>query len=262
MSAGDPHLDWPDRTSLIDAAGRTVLVYSLAEDARDGRPWADGAWRPDDVAPDDAAAEGLRQLAGHAVSTSDTTLVAAWQAAGAGLLRHAHVMTHDLGRLTVHQRPPDLDLRSLSAAQVGRHAETLAAINLAAYPAGHPDHEHETLAAAVAEMEAISRGELLGPVLPVSQVALHDGIVGAALIVERPGKAPDGGPWVLDIFRDPASPAKGVGRALLHAVLVAARHTGLPSMTLVVSHSNASARSLYESLGFVDHSQSWTLALP
>ncbi len=262
MSAGDPHTSWPDRTRLIDAAGRTVLVYSLAESARDGRPWADGVWRPDDVALDDAAAEGLRQLAAHAVSTSDTALVAAWQTAGAELLRHAHVMTHDLGRLTVHQRPADLGLRSLSAAQVGRHAEALAAINLAAYPAGHPDHEHETLAAAVAEMEAISRGELLGPVLPVSQVALRDGIVGAALIVDRPGTAPDGGPWVLDIFRDPASPAKGVGRALLHAALVAARHTGLPSMTLVVSHSNANARALYESFGFVDHSESWTLALP
>ncbi len=240
-----------------------MLVFSLAESTRDARPWADGAWRPDDVPVEDAAAEALRQLAGYAVSTSDQALVQAWTSAGAQTLRHAHVLWHDLAAISPHAAPDEVEVHPVSAAQVARHAKALAKANLAAYPVGHPDHEHETLEAARDEMLAISRGELLGPVLPVSQIALYGGrLVGAAIIVDRPGAAPDGGPWVLDIFRDPASPAKGVGRALLTAVLAAARDAGLPSMTLVVSHTNTNARALYESLGFVDHSQSWTLALP
>jgi ribosomal protein S18 acetylase RimI-like enzyme len=53
-----------------------------------------------------------------------------------------------------------------------------------------------------------------------------------------------------------------VGRALLVAVLHAAAEGGLSSVSLVVSHANANAFAMYESLGFVDHEQSWTLALP
>ena len=33
-------------------------------------------------------------------------------------------------------------------------------------------------------------------------------------------------------------------------------------MTFVVSHSNANAFALYESLGFAHHEESWTLGLP
>ncbi len=261
----DPHADWPDRTPLTDTAGRTVLVYSLAEDARDGRPWADGVWRPADISPQAAATEGLQQLAGHAASTSDTALVAAWQAGGAELLRHAHVMTHDLADTGPQESgaPADLHTHRLSRAQLLRHADRIGTLMMTAYPPGHPDHRFTTVEQAVRSINLVANDEVLGPFLDVSQAAVLDHtLIGAALIVDRAGVAPDGGPWILDIFRDPTSPAKGVGRALLLAVLTAARQTGLPSMTLVVSHSNANARSLYESFGFVTHSESWTLALP
>jgi GNAT superfamily N-acetyltransferase len=264
VSAVDPLAHWPDRTALTDASGRTLLAYTLAEGTRSGRPWADGVWRPDDVSVEDAVAGSLSGLPGFAVSTSDPALVTGWLAGGASTLRHAHTMTHDLSSVP---EPPRLDasvrVHAIGADQIARHAHRLGVLNFAAYPPEHPDHAHASVADAVREMEAVSRGEVLGPVLPVSQVAVADRtIIGAALIVDRPGAAPEGGPWVLDIFRDSSAPQRGVGRALLVAVLHAAGKRGLASVSLVVSHANANAFALYDSLGFIDHEQSWTLALP
>lgn len=263
MSMGDPLSHWPDRTSVANDDGRILFVYSLAESTRSGRPWADGVWRPPHVPVADAVSVSLQRLPGYAVSTSDPDLAEGWTSRGAATLRHAHVMSHDLSSALDAPVVEGLMIHSIGPDQVARHAQRLGALNFAAYPADHPDHEHATVAAATDEMLGVSRGEILGPMLRVSQIAvLGHSVVGAALIVERAGVAPDGGPWVLDIFRDPSLPTRGVGRALLSAVLMAAQAAGLPSVTLVVSHSNVNAVGLYQSMGFVDHGQSWTLALP
>ena len=71
----------------------------------------------------------------------------------------------------------------------------------------------------------------------------------------------DGGPWVLDVFRDPAARLGGIGRALLVHTLLAARDSGLPALSLVVSHANTPARRLYDALGFVVTSESRTLVV-
>lgn len=262
----DPFAHWPDRTPLVGDDGRTLLVYSLSGDPQDGRPWADGVWRPDDIPVADAVAEALRRLPGHAVSTSDRELVAAFGDAGAETLRHAHVMSHDLAGLDDLRRTPTPDhvrTHRLTAQQLLRQAQRIGPLLMTAYPPGHPDHRYASVEHAIRGLHLVAQDDVLGPFLDVSQVAILDhAVIGAALIVERPGVAPDGGPWLLDLFRDPASPVKGVGRALLVASLTAAERAGLASMTLVVSHSNTTARALYESLGFADHGQSWTLALP
>ena len=109
----------------------------------------------------------------------------------------------------------------------------------------------------------MGRGEILGPMIPESRIALADGaIVGACLVVDRPGIPPHGGPWVVDIFRDPDSRAQGIGTALLTSVLAAGREAGLPGLSLVVTHDNERAHRLYRHLGFVDVQESWTLTLP
>jgi ribosomal protein S18 acetylase RimI-like enzyme len=46
------------------------------------------------------------------------------------------------------------------------------------------------------------------------------------------------------------------------ATLTAARETGLPSVSLVVSDLNTAAIDLYSHLGFIEAEQSWTLSLP
>ncbi len=259
----DPHDDWPDRTSLTDESGRTLLVYTAATSTRSGRAWADGVWRPSDVPVKDAAATALDTFTGWAFSTSDEELVTALQAAGAETLRHAYPMSHDLEELVAVPEAPQLRIEPLSARQVERHAERLGRLSFAAYPSSHPDHSNSNVEAAVSEMSAIARGELLGPVLEQSRLALHEGqIVGACILVDRPGVAPDGGPWVLDMFRDPTSAVSGVGRTLLDAVLRAAKLDRLPSVSLVVSHDNERAAALYARLGFVAAAGSWTLAVP
>ena len=119
---------------------------------------------------------------------------------------------------------PRLRVEPLTPAQVDRHALALGALNLRAYPADHPDAFDGDEAAAVSQLRAIARGELLGLMMAESRIALVDGrIAGACLVVDRPGDPPHSGPWVIDIFRDPDCPVRGVGTALLGAVLRAAR---------------------------------------
>jgi len=261
----DPLAHWPARTTLTDASGHPVLVYSLSADARDGRPWADGVWRPPDVPPATAVVVAFDHLPGYAVSTSDPELADAWRAAGAEPLRHAHVMSHDLSGIeTLRAAATEgVHIHRLTRQQLLRQAARIAPIMVTAYPPGHPDHRFTSVDHAVRSLGLVAADEVLGPFLDISQVAVLDRtVIGAALVVDRVGAAPEGGPWVLDIFRDPASPARGVGRAMMAAVLDAAKSQDLPSMTLVVSHSNVTAMGMYESLGFVDREQSWTLGLP
>jgi GNAT superfamily N-acetyltransferase len=260
----DPFASWPDRTRLYDDSGRLLLVYSEAQDARDGRPWADGAWRPASAPLDASLAAVTDRLRGYTFSTSDPDLVDPLLTAGAVLLRHAHALSHPLEHLVPRAADdPGLTIEPLTAGQVERHAQRLGELHHAAYPVGHVDNIGGDVPEAVQHIRAIGRGELLGPLMHVSRVAIHGGqIVGACLVVDRDGTPPDGGPWVIDIFRDPASPVRGIGAALLGGALSAARSAGLSGVSLAVSHQNARALRLYSALGFVDTGQSWTLSLP
>lgn len=260
--AQDPFAHWGDRTPLLDDEGGLGLVFSLAESTRGGRPWADGVWRPGSV-PTAAAADLVESaLAGHVVSTSDVDLVAELRRRGAAEVRHAHVMSHRLDPLPRVEPPAGLVVGPLSADDLRRHADELGAIGVRAYPPEHPDHEFDEVAAAVRELHDIADGVVLGPYLGVSSVArFGDAVVGCCLVVDRPGVAPEGGPWIIDVFRDPAAGVKRVGATLIAASLAAARMAGLPSVSLAVSHSNANALALYLALGFDDADESWTLAV-
>ncbi|MBA3310106.1 MAG: GNAT family N-acetyltransferase [Nocardioidaceae bacterium] len=262
MTSADPLAHSAERTPLHDANGDLLLVFTAATGTRNSRPWADGVWRPADIPVADAAEAALAAFAGWELSTADRELAAALLAAGSLRLRHTHLMTHDLSTLPTVP-PTKLAIEPLEADAVLRNADRLGEIAFAAYPAGHPDHSHDVAAQAIGEIAAIGRGELLGPVLAQSQLACHRGvIVGACLVVDREGQAPEGGPWVIELFRDPASPLRGVGEAMMLATLTAARETGLRSVSLVVSDENTPAIRIYTRLGFVEAEQSWTLALP
>ncbi len=259
----DPLADWPARARLYDPTGRLVLVYTMSEGTRDERPWVDGAWRPDSAPVEATSRAIIENLPGFTLSTSDSTLVEALTGAGATYLRHARAMSHPLRVLPAVTANPRITVEPLTRAQLERHAEQLGAISYAAYSPGHPDHSHDEVGSAVDEIRAIGRGEVLGPFLEQSRVALHEGaIVGVCLVVDREGSPPDGGPWVVDIFRDPACEERGVATALLAGTLASTRAAGLPGLSLAVSHPNANAKRLYAALGFVDRGESWTLALP
>lgn len=242
--------------------GQLRFVYSVSEGVRDGRPWADGVWRPSSSAVTDAVDAALSAFPGWAFSTSDLDLMAALLSAGAQQVRHAHVMSNDLSIFSGEPPSDGLQIEPLTSAQVNRHAARLGALRFAAYPPEHPDHSHRSVEQAADGMRAVARGEVLGPMLRQSRVALYGGeIVGACLVVGRDGVPPEGGPWILDVFRDADSPAKAVGRSLLNGVLNSAHAGGLPAISLAVSHSNRRAVSLYAALGFRDASETWTLVL-
>jgi len=244
------------------------LTYTLSGTTRSGRRWADGVWRPPTVSGADAAEAAAAEFAGWVVSISDEPLAEALSARGAIELRHVLVMSRSLRQpvppgAAVVCAADGMTVWPLSAQQLIRHSRELGELHYTAYPPGHPDHRHLAAAVAADELLAIARGEILGPLMPQSRVAVAKrAIVGACLLVDRPGQAPEGGPWVIDIFRDPDSPLTGIGKALLTDVLSASRTRGLPALSLVVSHRNVSARNLYAELGFTVAEESWILALP
>jgi ribosomal protein S18 acetylase RimI-like enzyme len=259
----DPHAAWIDRTPLYDEVGKLIFMFTLAEGTRSGLPWADGVWRPDDTPVPRARDAALSTFAGHALSTSDSALAEALLEVGATELRHAHSMSHSLDRIPEVEADSWLEVRPLRAADLATHAQALGEVSFRAYPTDHPDHEFDDLTAVVDELRAIGRGEVLGPFLDVSTVARVDGsIVGACLVVDRDGVAPDGGPWIVDVFRDPEAAATRIGSRVIAASLAAAKSAGLASVSLAVSHTNANAVQLYTHLGFVDAGQNWTLAIP
>lgn len=262
MAATDPLAHWPARTVLADPGGRTVLVYTPADTLRAGRRWADGVWCPPDIHPDLAAAVATRELAGWALSTEDRGLVTALLGRGAVVLRHAHLMSLDLcADPPLVRAPDDVCLSPLDSAGLRARAADVAEV---AYTAHADDGEGwPSLAEATEAMRAAAAGEPLGRLLASSCVATRDdAVVGACLVVDRAGDPPAGGPWVLDVFRDPADPARRIGAAMLSQSVRSARAAGLSDLSLAVTHANAAARRLYERFGFADLGESWTLAMP
>jgi len=258
----DPYAHFPARTPLYDG-GRLALIFTLEEMLRSGRPWADVAWRPPDVLPDVAADVALSALGGYAFSTTDPALVEALAARGATELRHAHTMTHGLGSVPDVATPHGADIAALTSEALDADADALAVLHVAAYDEGHPDREFDDAVSAARELRGFARGEILGPLLDVSTVARLDGrAAGACIVVDREGEPPDGGPWIVDVFRDPSMSVKGLGAALIVGVLAACRDRGMPGVGLAVTHANTTAFGLYRRLGFVDNAEAWTLAIP
>jgi ribosomal protein S18 acetylase RimI-like enzyme len=169
--------------------------------------------------------------------------------AGATQRRHARLMTHDLRDV-----PTDVDPRvvALSATE-----EELIPSHHAAYRPDHPDYQLSRDHAAIGQL---LRGELVGPLLPASRMAVVDGRVAGAVILNLfPGEPPHAGPWVSEVFRDPAFP--GLGRALLRGALAAAAADGLPALGLVVTGGNP-AIGLYEDEGFRTVREDISVTLP
>ena len=158
-------------------------------------------------------------------------------------------MTHDLRDV-----PADVDPRvvALDATQ-----EELLPSHRAAYRPDHPDY---AIARAQDPIGKLLSGELVGPLLDASRMAVVDGrIVGAAILNAFPGDPPSAGPWLSELFRDPAVP--GVGRALLRGAITAAAADGLPALGLVVSGGNP-AGDLYLQEGFETVREDISVTMP
>jgi GNAT superfamily N-acetyltransferase len=178
----------------------------------------------------------LRELRGWTV-VAPVDLARALIAAGATQRRHGLLMSHDLREV-----PSEVDPRIVP---LTAGAAELLPVHRRAYRPGHPDYDFASQGDPLGPLMA---GEVIGPVLPCSRMAIVEGaIAGAAIVNAFPGEPPDAGPWLADLFRDPAHP--GIGRALVRGVLTQAAADGLPALGLVVSGGN-SAIELYRGEGF------------
>jgi hypothetical protein len=216
----------PGWLTLTDDRG--ALVGRFVRGERDGRPLADLFERA--TSPVAAVPAILAELRGWRVA-GDADLGVALIAAGARPVRHAHVYTHDLKAIPGPGEGEPL----------GDHTvDELAPVFAAAFGPGHVDGDRDP----VASLHHLTGGELLD----ASGVIVRDGRVVAAILVGRfEGEPPFGGPWVMELFRDPAYP--GTGRALLERSLHRVAAAGLPALGLAVTEGNP-AVGLYEAVGF------------
>lgn len=241
MPVQDDPARGPDGRVLLDAAGVPVARYD--QGLRDGVPIADLFDREPGVGVEEAAAAVLADLRGMTIA-GDEELGRALVAAGGTPLRHGHMYSYDFRRNpppSTWDAPPGIRLTDID-----RPAADLVGARLAAYPADHPDRglmpdDDE------AELQAFIYGGQFGRLLGGSGLASTDDgtVVGAIILGTIPGDPPRSGPWIIDLYRDPAY--RGVGRALLQRALALAR---VDTLGLIVTEGNDTARRLYESIGF------------
>jgi GNAT superfamily N-acetyltransferase len=245
-----PVVDDPGRANgrlLLDGAGETVAAFEYAE--RDGVPRADMLAPADGVRPERAVATVMAELRGWRIAGEEpfARLVVA---AGGHPRRHVHAMTRDLTRAPAPGGWLEPNLPAgVRLTPVDRPAADLMPALSAAFPTDHPDHGE--VSDPQGALEDLISGRLMGPLLRCSALAVLESgdVAGAILVNNSPEKPPFGGPWIADLFRDPA--ARGIGSALLKRALAVATRDRLPAVGLAVTHAN-SARSLYAAHGFID----------
>ncbi len=202
-----------------------------------------------------AFADRLRsEHGGETVDVREGELAAALARAGAVVGRRSLLMalaplpeSLDPGPFTGHVGP--------MRAEPGRCAGAL----LRAFPPDHPDYDPAIADVAGAERALASyfAGTVIGPFLAEasSEATDPDGrIVGGLVIGRMPaeGSSP-GGPWVTEVFVEPAQQGRGVGRALFARAVAEPGAAGETSLRLAVQVDNP-ARHLYVRLGFVTDS--------
>jgi GNAT superfamily N-acetyltransferase len=204
---------------------------------RDGQPIADLLEPVQGVTVQELRDACLRELRGWIV-VAPAELGYALLEAGGKKRRHARLMTHDLRAVPTEVDPRVVPLMATP--------EELEAVHRSAYRPDHPDFEMSKEAGAIGRL---LRGELVGPLLGASRMAVSDDgvVVGAAILNHFPGEPPMAGPWLSELFRNPRVP--GIGRELLRGALATAAADGLPALGLAVTVGNP-AIGLYEDEGF------------
>jgi GNAT superfamily N-acetyltransferase len=260
-----------EREVRTDPSGRPVL--SFVRGVRDGRPWADLV----QVLGPGATELVLTQLPGWVVSGPEP-LARDLLARGARPRRHAHTYSFDLGQpLPAAWASPVLPA-GLRVTPCDREPEDLVAAWRAAYTPGHPDHHDPGSTADVVDQELrpLMDGSALGPLLPCSGLVVDEAacppdaagtgaglepVVAAVLVNGQDSDPPLGGPWVAEVFRDPAPRYAGLGTVLLRRALALAAADGLPALGLAVTEGNP-ARRLYERIGFRHTDTAMTVVVP
>ncbi|MUH46172.1 MAG: GNAT family N-acetyltransferase [Actinobacteria bacterium] len=250
-----------DRRMLTDKRGDVV---SYVANTRGERQQADIAEVVRGRGNDEAARALTGRCPGWYVSTLEPLLAAAVGARGATPTRHVHVMVAQTRPNPEHDEPAasaDLHVAFIDFAAF-EWAEILPSWK-AAYAPGHPDHEPgDDDLLLESELRPYVERAALGPVHRSTTLAIVDGRVAGAIVISlRPEPVPFGGPWITEVWRDPATPLRGLGAALIERALGLLCADGFKTLGLAVTDGNP-ARRVYERLGFEPALESWTYLLP
>ena len=213
---------------------------------------------PADVLVADLADAALAALPGHRLIVDAAALAEALVERGLTLVRAASIMALSLPVPSPGAPVPDVELRPLQDTP-----DDYGEVMRRAYPPDHPDHEHgdATPEGAAATIRGYLSGEIVGPVIAeASAEARLDGVlVGVNVVSEMPDDDEfDGGPWITDLFVDPAAQGQGVGKALLgHAIDRSPPPVGPPSAS--PSPSTTPPVASTRALGFVVLGTRWNL---
>jgi GNAT superfamily N-acetyltransferase len=194
---------------------------------------------------------------GSVVAVTRVDVRDALLARGATQVRHLYAMRHPLRTV------PDLPAEGISQRRwQDGDAELLAPVLNAAYGPGHPDpRPPDDVASAVALRDLTDDPD--NPLIAdASSVAVvDDRPAGAALVVRSEHITQWHGPWLMNVFRDPASPVRGIGPAMIVHALRTLAANGESTLGLAVTVTNPALR-LYHRLGFSPDLEAWLVVLP
>lgn len=241
----------------------TAITFDFC--MREGKTCADFAEPRTGFTPEQAAARTIAERPTELVATSNHHFARALLEQGARTVRDALIMTANpqtLRATGAHapHLPPHLSARfveDLTARELFDSWST-------AYPPEHPDHlpgnPRELIAA---HLTPLLDHSLLGPNHRSSTALLADSnqAIAGIIISVREGEPPYGGPWVSEIWVDPAYQSQGIGRFLLTQALLQLAEDNFESIGLAVTRNNP-AQKLYESLNFSLLEEAWTVELP
>ena len=249
---------WIEREQILTADGSLIGRYHLYQAARPAAELFEAA-----VPIPQAARVVIDSMRGWNLTTTDAELAAELVSLGALPSRRYALMTIALNDVVMREDTGRLEALELVPLTPDLSVTPrLIELVRVAYPPGHPDEELGSDDDIRADFERALHGARLGPLMAVSRIAM-DGSrpVGMVVVNRVPGRAPTGGPWLTDIFRDPDPAYAGLGRDLLQAVMRECRDAGELTMSLAVTDGNP-ARQLYESLGFAVAASTSKLRLP
>jgi GNAT superfamily N-acetyltransferase len=202
---------------------------------------------------------GARRDRSTALLTDREDLANALRQRGAALVRHLHAMRHDLATIRDDGRPQRLTLRPWQAGDT----DALAAALVSAYGPEHPDARSGELASAAADLVHTAEDPDNPLIATATRVAVHDNEpVGAAIVVRSDHVRGFTGPWLMNVFRSSKPAARGAGSAMVVAALRSLRDANEERLGLAVTHTNVTARALYERLGFEYTMEGWVVITP
>ena len=238
---------------------------------REGAPIADLASVTPDRTIAAAAAAALAQLPGWLLATEDLSLAGRLVKVGAKPRRHAVIMQCDLrpptegtpGPPALVDVDPRFTLQPLPQTVDPKAWALILPSWRAAFPPDHPDHFDGDDSLAIGFLRRLLDGSELGPLhRSTTLLADESGTPVAGIMVNvRSQDPPLGGPWIADIWRDPALRGTGVGAMLISHAKRLLSEDGYSSLGLAVTAGNP-ARATYLAQGFRLVIESQTVLLP